>query len=119
MFQRLSSGQQRRLLVARALVHDPSALIFDEPFNGLDIRAAFELSALLRDFCQPGHSIVLTTHHVDEIIPEIDRVILLQAGRVVADGSKHEVLTGERLSELYGLALRLSERNGWYRLSLP
>jgi iron complex transport system ATP-binding protein len=116
MFQRLSTGQKRRLLVARALVHDPSTLIFDEPFNGLDISASADLFGLMRDFCRPASSLVLTTHHVDEIIPEIDRVVLLQSGRVVADGEKKAVLTSERLSRLYGLPLRLIEHRGWYRL---
>jgi iron complex transport system ATP-binding protein len=118
MFQRLSTGQKRRLLVARALVHDPSALIFDEPFNGLDIRAAADLFRLMRDFCIPDNSLILTTHHVDEIIPEIDRVVLLQAGRVVADDDKMAVLTSDRLSRLYGLPLRLTEQRGWFRLWL-
>jgi iron complex transport system ATP-binding protein len=118
MYQRLSTGQKRRLLVARALVHSPTALIFDEPFNGLDIRALADLFKLMRDFCVPGNSLILTTHHVDEIIPEINRVVLLQAGRVVADGDKQAVLTSEQLSRLYGLPLRLTEQHGWYRLWL-
>jgi iron complex transport system ATP-binding protein len=118
MFQRLSTGQKRRLLVARALVHDPAALIFDEPCNGLDIRATADLFRLMRDFCVPGNSLLLTTHHVDEIIPEIDRVVLLQAGRVIADGDKRAVLTSEQLSRLYGLPLQLTQQNGWYRLWL-
>jgi iron complex transport system ATP-binding protein len=116
MFQRLSTGQKRRLLVARALVHDPSTLIFDEPFNGLDISASADLFGLMRDFCRAASSLVLTTHHVDEIIPEIDRVVLLDSGRVVADGDKKAVLTIDRLSRLYGLPLQLSEHRGWYRL---
>jgi len=116
MFQRLSTGQKRRLLVARALIHNPSALIFDEPFNGLDIRGAADLQQLMRDFCLPGNSLVLTTHHVDEIIPEIERVVLLQAGRVTADGAKESVLTSDRLSRLYDLPVRLIEQHGWYRL---
>ena len=118
MFQRLSTGQKRRLLAARALVHDPSALIFDEPFNGLDIRASADLFGLIRDFCLPQNSLVLTTHHVDEIIPEIDRVVLLQAGQVIADGAKQSVLTSESLSSLYGLPLQLSTQDGWYRLRI-
>lgn len=118
MFQRLSTGQKRRLLAARALVHNPSALIFDEPFNGLDIRASADLFALMRDFCLAENSLVLTTHHVDEIIPEIERVVLLQAGKVIADGAKQNVLTRESLSSLYSLPLQLSEQAGWYRLSM-
>jgi len=118
MYQRLSTGQKRRLLVARALVHNPTALIFDEPCNGLDIRATADLFKLMRDFCQPGNSLILTTHHVDEIIPEIDRVVLLQDGQVAADGDKRSVLNSETISQLYGLPLQLSEQNGWYKLWL-
>jgi iron complex transport system ATP-binding protein len=118
MYQRLSTGQKRRLLVARALIHKPAALIFDEPCNGLDIRATADLFKLMRDFCLPANSLVLTTHHVDEIIPEINRVVLLQAGKVVADGDKRSLLNSETISELYGLPLQLTEQNGWYKLWL-
>jgi iron complex transport system ATP-binding protein len=118
MFQRLSTGQKRRLLVARALVHNPTALIFDEPCNGLDIRATADLFKLMRDFCLPDNSLILTTHHVDEIIPEIDRVVLLQAGKIVADGDKNSVLNNETISELYKLPVQLTEKNGWYKLWL-
>jgi iron complex transport system ATP-binding protein len=116
MFQRLSTGQKRRLLVARALVHQPRALIFDEPFNGLDMGAAAELSKLMRDFCSPEHSLLLTTHHVDELIPEIERVVLLQQGRVLMDGDKQQVLTSANLSRLYNVPVRLMQQDGWYRL---
>lgn len=118
MYQRLSTGQKRRLLVARALAHKPTALIFDEPCNGLDIGATAGLFKLMRDFCLPDNSLILTTHHVDEIIPEIDRVVLLQDGQVVADGDKQSVLNSDAISQLYGLSLQLSEQNGWYKLWL-
>ena len=114
-FQRLSTGQQRRLLLARALVHDPEALIFDEPANGLDMGAAAAMLALLREFCSAGRSIIIATHHVDEIIPEIERVVLIAKGKVVADGPKAEILTSERLSALYDTPLKIREEDGWYR----
>lgn len=115
MFQRLSTGQRRRLLLARALVHRPAALILDEPANGLDMGASLGMLRLLRRFCGPEHAMLITTHHLDEIIPEIERVVLLAKGRIVADGPKAEVLTSERLSELYQIDLRVSEQDGWYR----
>lgn len=118
MYQRLSTGQKRRLLVARAMVHKPAALIFDEPCNGLDIRATADFFKLMRDFCLQDNSLILTTHHVDEIIPEINRVVLLQDGSIVADGDKQSVLNDETISELYGLRLQLTEQNGWYKLWL-
>jgi len=115
MFQRLSTGQKRRLLLARALVHEPQALILDEPASGLDMGAGLALLSLLRQFCQPHKAMLITTHHIDEIIPEIERVILLREGKIVADGPKSQILTSEQLSELYQTPLQVTEQNGWYR----
>jgi iron complex transport system ATP-binding protein len=115
MFQRLSTGQKRRLLLARALVHESQTMILDEPASGLDIGAAAGLLGLLRRFCELGRSVIVTTHHLDEVIPEIERVVLLREGRIMADGAKAEVLTSEGLSELYRTPLKVVEQNGWYR----
>lgn len=115
MFQRLSTGQKRRLLLARSLVHRPQALIFDEPANGLDMGASLAMLTLLRGFCDEGRALIITTHHVDEIIPEIDRVVLIRQGQIVADGRKSELLTSAILSDLYQTPLHISEKNGWYR----
>lgn len=115
MFQRLSTGQKRRLLLARALVHDPQALILDEPANGLDMGAGLALLTLLRRYAGGDRAMLITTHHIDEIIPEIERVVLLDQGRIVADGPKAEVLTDANLSALYRTPLRVSVQNGWYR----
>ncbi|MDT4792036.1 putative ABC transporter ATP-binding protein YlmA [compost metagenome] len=115
MFQRLSTGQKRRLLLARALVHQPQALILDEPTSGLDMGASLGLLTLLRSFCGEGRAMIITTHHIDEIIPEIDRVVLLRQGQVVADGPKSEILTSAKLSELYDTDLQVTEQGGWYR----
>lgn len=116
MYQRLSTGQKRRLLLARALVHNPRALIFDEPSNGLDISASHELLKMMRSWCQAGQTLLLATHHVDEIVPEIERVILIKQGKVIADGSKEAVLTSEKLSQLYEIPLQLQQQNDWYRI---
>lgn len=115
MFQRLSTGQRRRLLLARALVHQPRALILDEPANGLDMGASLQMLKLLRRFCGAEHAMIITTHHIDEIIPEIERVVLIDQGKIVADGAKAEILTSENLSALYQAPLRISEQDGWYR----
>ncbi len=115
MFQRLSTGQKRRLLLARALIHEPRALILDEPANGLDMGASLQMLTLLRRFCGPEHAMIITTHHLDEIIPEIERVVLLANGKVVADGPKAEILTSENLSTLYQAPLKVTEQDGWYR----
>lgn len=115
MFQRLSTGQKRRLLLARALVHKPKALILDEPANGLDMGASLGMLKLMRSFCAEDHAMIITTHHIDEVIPEIERVVLLRQGQIIADGRKPDVLTSEALSELYNTNLRISEEEGWYR----
>jgi iron complex transport system ATP-binding protein len=112
----LSSGEAHRLLVGRALVHDPLALLLDEPSNSLDLRAALELRDILRKLAQAGTGILMVTHHLPDIIPEMDRVILLRQGRVFADGAKAEMLTGSRLTELFGLPVELTQRDGYDHL---
>jgi iron complex transport system ATP-binding protein len=112
----MSSGEAHRLLIGRALVHDPLALLLDEPSNSLDFRAALELRDLLRKLAQAGTGILMVTHHLQDILPEIDRVILLRGGRVFADGSKSELLTTQRLTELFGLPVELARRDGYYHL---
>jgi iron complex transport system ATP-binding protein len=112
----MSSGEAHRLLIGRALVHDPLALLLDEPSNSLDFRAALELRDMLRKLAQAGTGILMVTHHLADILPEIDRVILLRGGRVFADGPKSEMLTTERLTELFGLPVEVARRDGYYHL---
>jgi iron complex transport system ATP-binding protein len=112
----MSSGEARRVLLARALVHRPKALLLDEPSTALDLFAQHELREILRKLAKSGIGIVMVTHHLSDLIPEMGRVILMQDGRIVADGDKQEVLTAERLSELFGLTLDLTERDGYYNL---
>jgi iron complex transport system ATP-binding protein len=112
----MSSGEARRVLLARALVHDPRALILDEPSTALDLSAQYELRRTLGKLARSGIGIVMVTHHLSDLIPEIERVILMSKGSIVADGSTREVLTAPRLSELFGCPLELLERNGYYNL---
>lgn len=112
----LSTGEARRALIVRALAHDPRTLVLDEPCDGLDPRATWAFLKTLRDLATPERGLVLVTHHVDDIVPEVERVILLRAGRIVGDGPKRAVLTSERLSELFGFPATLDEREGVYRL---
>jgi len=112
----LSTGEARRALVARALVHDPPVLVLDEPSDGLDLSAAYLLRQTLRDLAGDGRSLVLVTHHIDDVLPEVERVILLDRGRVIADGPKRDVLNAEALAGLYGIPIRLEERDGWFRI---
>jgi iron complex transport system ATP-binding protein len=110
----MSTGQQRRCLLGRALVHGPDTLILDEPTAGLDFAASFDYLERIRELARNGRNIVIVTHHLNEIPPEVERVILLDAGTVSADGPKASVLTSERLSEVYGTPIRVAEVDGYY-----
>jgi len=112
----MSSGEARRVLLGRALVHDPLALVLDEPSNSLDISAQHELRETMRQLARAGIGIILVTHHLADIIPEIDRVILLRDGRIVADGRKPDLLTAAELAGLFGLPADLTQRDGYYHL---
>ncbi|HTV59547.1 MAG TPA: ATP-binding cassette domain-containing protein [Verrucomicrobiae bacterium] len=112
----LSSGEAKRILIARALVHQPRALVFDEPTNSLDVNAQHSLRETMRRLAQSGIGIVLVTHHVADIIPEIERVVLLAGGKIVADGNKEEMLVGPRLSRLFRFRVEISRRDGYYHV---
>ncbi len=114
-FFEMSTGEQRRFLLGRALVHDPGTLVFDEPTSGLDLRACFHYLQLVRRLIQQGKTILLVTHHLHEIPSEVERIILLKSGRVLADGKKADLLTSERLTELFDTPIALALVNGWYQ----
>lgn len=109
-----SSGEARRLLIARALVHDPTALLLDEPSTSLDLAAQQELSEAMRSLAREGVGLLLVTHHLADVIPEIERVLLMKQGRVVADGPKEELLTAGWLEEIFERPVDLSRRDGYY-----
>lgn len=110
----LSSGEARRLLIARALIHNPATLLLDEPTTSLDLMALHEIRTQLRALAQTGVGLLLVTHHLDDIIPEIERVIVLRQGVVVQDGPKAEVLTSDRLSGTFGVPVDVLQREGFY-----
>jgi iron complex transport system ATP-binding protein len=112
----MSSGEARRVLLARALVHDPKALILDEPSVALDLSAQHELRLILRKLAQSGIGIVMVTHHLSDLIPEIERAVLMNRGRIIADGPTREILVEWRLAELFGRPVQLFERDGYYNL---
>ena len=114
----MSTGEQRRCLLARALVHGPSVLVFDEPTSGLDLTATFHYLDLVRGYMRKGKTILLVTHHIHEIPPEIRRVVLLKKGRILAAGEKHAVLSESNLSRLFDCPVTLVCANGWYQ-ALP
>ncbi|MFL0809787.1 MAG: ATP-binding cassette domain-containing protein [Agarilytica sp.] len=113
-FLQLSTGQQRRLLLARACIHKPRVLVFDEPTNSLDVSAAFQILQDMRNLAREGCTIILVTHHLQEVIPEISRVALLEKGKVNFDGEKHLALNSENLSNLFNTPLDVSKSNEFY-----
>jgi iron complex transport system ATP-binding protein len=109
----MSAGEKRRILIARALVHRPRQLLLDEPSNALDLAAQRDLRETLRRLAAEGTGLVLVTHHLGDILPEIERIILMRDGRVIADGPRAELLTAQRLSELFNTHVRIGRDDGW------
>ncbi|WP_406659877.1 ATP-binding cassette domain-containing protein [Methanolobus sp. ZRKC3] len=114
MISEMSTGEARRLLIGRALVHDPKVLVLDEPANSLDIKSHYQFRETTRKIAAHGKSIILVTHNLEDIIPEIGRVILLKNGKVFADGKKEDMLTEEKLTELFELPVHVVEKDGYY-----
>ncbi len=113
-FGTLSTGQQRRCLLARAMVHDPHTLILDEPAAGLDLTARFEILRHISELVGTGISLVWVTHDLNDIPAEVTRVIVLKDGDVFADGPKSEVLNAKLLSKAFDTDLRIAELDGHY-----
>jgi iron complex transport system ATP-binding protein len=112
----LSTGEARRALIARALVHDPAVLVLDEPYAGLDPTARHHVGAAVRSLAAGGRGLLLVTHHIEDIPPEVTRVVMLKGGRLFADGPKELLLTGTRLAELFEVPVEVEERGGLYRI---
>ncbi len=111
---RLSSGEARRVLLARACVHDPSVMLLDEAVSNLDFPARRQYRASLEAFDKAGKTIILVTHELSEIIPAIDRVVVMSNGKIIADGPKTTIMDEALLSEVYGTKVFLDEREGLY-----
>ena len=112
----MSTGEIRRILIGRALVHDPKALILDEPTASLDLRAVHELREMMRKIARAGTTLVLVTHHLPDIIPEIKRIVLMKDGKVFHDGAKDEILASPPLSELFEMQVEVVRRDGYFSL---
>jgi iron complex transport system ATP-binding protein len=110
----MSSGEARRVMLARALVTSPQALVLDEPTTGLDLVARHDFLERVREIARGGTTLILITHHIEEIVPEILRVVLLRGGRVVQDGAKADVLTDRSLSDLFGIPVTLDRTDGYH-----
>jgi iron complex transport system ATP-binding protein len=114
LIEAMSAGEVRRVLIARALVPDPRALLLDEPTTGLDLMARHRFLQTLQNLARHGKTIILVTHHIEEIFPEINRVVLLQHGRVLLDGDKPGVLTSRNLSAMFEAPVTVKETQGYY-----
>ena len=110
----MSSGEGRRFLIARALVHYPQTLILDEPTNSLDLKASHHFRGTIRKIVRSGKGLVLVTQTLEDIVPEITRVVLMKNSRVFADGPKEKILTSEKIGKLFDLKVRLRRENGFY-----
>ena len=115
----LSTGQARRVLIARALINAPEVLVFDEPCVGLDVEAKWHLRESLSTLAQANRTMMLVTHDVADIVPEFDRVVILREGKIIADGPKEEVLTTAMLRRLFGVPVELFQTDGRYHLQQP
>ncbi len=114
-FSEMSAGEQRLFLLGRALVHDPDILVLDEPTSGLDLKACFAYLDLIRRLMRAGSTVVLVTHHIHEIPPEINHIVMLKQGEVFAQGPKAELLTEANLASLYDTPLKLVQLDGFYQ----
>ena len=114
MMDEMSTGEARRVLIARALVTSPRALILDEPTSGLDVVSRHRFLQQVENVGRSGTTLIFVTHHVEEIVPSVDRVILLKDGRVAFDGPKREMLTAAKLTGVFGAPVTVDERDGHY-----
>ncbi len=117
MVEQMSTGELRRIMIARSLAPNPRALILDEPTTGLDLLARYRFLETLQKVARQGKTIILVTHHVEEIFPEIHRVILMRQGGILADGEKSAVLTAANLSAMYGMPIKVQYERGYYHAS--
>src|SRR5215208_6693100 len=112
----MSAGERRRVLIARALITRPDALLLDEPTSGLDLVARQRFMESVRRLAREGTTLLLVTHHVDEIIPENGRVVLLRDGRIAFDGPPSAALTAERLHDVFGGRVAVERSGGYYHV---
>jgi len=108
----LSGGMQRRLLIARALIHEPELVLLDEPTVGLDPQVRQELWSLILSLRDRGATVLMSTHYIEEAERLADRVAIMSKGRVVAEGTPAELIlahAGREVVDVYASAAQLSE----------
>lgn len=110
----MSTGEVRRFLIARALIHEPRALVLDEPTNSLDLHALHKFREIVRKIARSDIGIILVTHNLQDIIPEITRIILMKGGAIVKDGPKESILTDKNISALFDVPVQIKADDGYY-----
>ncbi len=118
LLHEMSGGEARRVMLARVMVTQPDVLVLDEPTSGLDLAARHEFMEHVRAVARAGTTLVLVTHHTEEIVPEIGRVLLLKDGRVAGDGPTAQMLTPEHLGALFDVPV-VVDRVGAYVYARP
>lgn len=113
----LSSGEARRVLIARALVHEPDIIVFDEPCTGLDPEGIYHVRNIMSTLIESGRTILLVTHYPEDIVREVERVILLKHGRIVSDAPKSTTLTSEKMTELFEVPITVTVHEEQYTIS--
>ncbi len=111
----MSTGQLRRCIIGRSLIHEPQAFVLDEPTTGLDIKAQYSFIRLLQKLAKQV-PVVLVTHNIDEIFPEITHAALMFNGTIYKQGKKEDVITDENLSEIFQTKIELNNENGMYSI---
>ena len=115
-FGELSDGQRRQLMLARAMVHQPDVLVLDEPTRALDLQACHQLLRNLRTLCRSGTTLLMITHRIDTILPEIQRVLFLKGGEIINDGKPSKLFDSKSLSDLYSTPLSIIHHQGFYQV---
>jgi iron complex transport system ATP-binding protein len=116
-FGEISHGEQKRVLIARALVFNPQILVFDEVCSGLDISSREELLLFMGKLVKKGHNIIYVTHHIEEIIPAINKIMLLKNGEIYKSDNKKKVMKKKILNEVldYKFDIKLKNNRYWYK----
>lgn len=112
----LSTGQVRRALIAREMIRRPSVLVMDEPCTGLDPQGMYYVRKTMQTLTLQGVSLVLVTHYPEDIIPSINRVLLIKDAHIFADGAKEDILRSEIMERLFDVPLRIVKNREWYSL---
>ena len=115
-FQKLSDGQKRRALLARALVYEPNILVLDEPFCNLDLKSNFILTQNLERLLNQSVNIIYVTHNLESILPKTNRVLLMKDGKIINDGSPKELINTKNISNLFNISIKVIEQEGYWRM---